>query len=292
LDYRSARELAKLPQNKQEQAYQLAQKMAEQDRKLSTSSRLVAKAVKKIQNDPTATILKSNDESDRRWLKLTTLWNFSSCEPAFGFPFPGRIPGQIVRNVLYYFTGPNALVVDPFGGSGTTLDVCRHMQRRCLTYDLQPSRDDIIKYDISHGFPKEAQGCDLIFLDPPYWRQKRSKYPKEEGSFSVVSLDEFNRKMEKLIRDCYDTVRAGGYTALLIQNTTELRGKLAVTGRHYVDHVIDGYEFFIKAGFTPVHRISCPLTWEQFAGFDVKEAKANKRLLGLVRDLLIMEKEP
>jgi len=107
----------------------------------------------------------------------------------------------------------------------------------------------------------------------------------------VVSLDEFNRKMEKLIRDCYDTVRAGGYTALLIQNTTELRGKLAVTGRHYVDHVIDGYEFFIKAGFKPVHRISCPLTWEQFAGFDVKVARENKRLLGLVRDLLI-KKEP
>jgi len=95
LDYGFARELAKLPQNKQEQAYRLAQKMAEQDRKLSPSSRLVAKAVKKIQNDPLSTILKSNDESDRRWLKLTTLWNFSSCEPAFGFPFPGRIPGQI-----------------------------------------------------------------------------------------------------------------------------------------------------------------------------------------------------
>ena len=28
------------------------------------------------------------------------------------------------------------------------------------------------------------------------------------------------------------------------------------------------------------------------AGFDVKEARENKRLLGLVRDLLIMEKEP
>jgi len=38
--------------------------------------------------------------------------------------------------------------------------------------------------------------------------------------------------MEKLIRDCYTTIKAGGYTALLIQNTTELRSKMAVTGRH------------------------------------------------------------
>ncbi len=193
--------------------------------------------------------------------------------------------------ILYYFTGPNALAVDPFGGSGTTLDVCRHLGRRCLIYDLRPIRADIAKHDISLGFPKEAQGCDLIVLDPPYWRQKRSKYPKEEGSFSAVSLDEFNRKMEKLIHDCYDTVKAGGYAAFLIQNTTELKGEITSTGRHYVDHVFDAYESFIKAGFTPVQRISCPLTWEQFAGFDVKEARANKRLLGLVRDLLIMKKE-
>ncbi len=78
LSLSSVRELAKLTQNKQEQAYQLAKKMAEQDRKLSPTSRLVAKAVKKIQNDPTANIPLPNDESDRRWLKLTTRRNFAS----------------------------------------------------------------------------------------------------------------------------------------------------------------------------------------------------------------------
>ena len=57
MDYRSARELAKLPQRKQEQAYQLAQKMAKQYRKLSPSSRLVAKAV-------------SLDEFNRKMKKL------------------------------------------------------------------------------------------------------------------------------------------------------------------------------------------------------------------------------
>ncbi len=293
LDYRSARELAKLPQNKQERAYRLARKMAVQDRRPSPSSRLVAKAVKKIRDVPATEMDPDGDENDqgKRWLKLTTLWNFGSCDPGFGFQFPGRIPGQIVLNTLYYFTDPNDLVVDPFGGSGTTLDVCRYMNRRCLIYDLKPARGDIVQHDISKGFPKEAQGCDLIFLDPPYWRQKRSKYPKKEGSFSDVSLEEFNRKMEKLIWDCYETLKAGGYVALLIQNTTELGGDLALTRSYYADHVFDGYISFINAGFTSVQRINVPLTWEQFAGFDVKEAKAKKRLLGVVRDLLIMRKE-
>ena len=40
-----------------------------------------------------------------------------------------------------------------------------------------------------------------------------------------------------------------------------------------------------------MQRISVPLTWEQFAGFDVKKAREEKHLLGVVRDLLIMKKE-
>lgn len=302
LDYASARELARLPQNKQERAYQLAQKMAGQDRRLQPSSRLVAKAARWCQEDKFSRIeTPSNNQSQNqgldhspdhgKWLKVSTLWNFASCDPRFGFPFPGRIPGQIVMNLLYYFTEPGDLVVDPFGGSGTSLDVCRYMNRRCLIYDLKPDRGDIVQHDISKGFPEEAKGCDLIFLDPPYWRQKRSKYPKKEGSFSDVSLEEFNRKMEKLINDCYETVKAGGYVALLIQNTTELGRDLTLTRRYYADHVFDCYISFIKAGFTPVQRINVPLTWEQFAGFDLKEARAKKRLLGVVRDLLIMRKE-
>ena len=292
LTYRSARELTKLSKDKQAAAYRIAQKMALQDRRLSPSYRLITKAVKKVQNEAT---LESNSDGENddqeRWLKLTTLWNFGSCDPRFGFQYPGRVPGQVVLNTLYYFTDPDDLIVDPFGGSGTTLDACNHLGRRCLAYDLEPARDDIVSHDISLGFPEEAQGCDLIFLDPPYWIQKRGKYTKKEGSFSEASLDEFNRKMEKLIRDCYDTVKPGGTIALLIQNTTELGIEIDRVGRVYADHVFDCYDSFIKTGLIPVQRINIPLTWEQFAGFDVKQAKDNKRLLGVVRDLLIMGKK-
>ncbi len=52
LTYCSARELAKLPQPKQAEAYRLARKMAMHDRRPSPSARLVAKVVKKIRNEP------------------------------------------------------------------------------------------------------------------------------------------------------------------------------------------------------------------------------------------------
>lgn len=75
-----------------------------------------------------------------------------------------------------------------------------------------------------------------------------------------MDIEAFNRKMEKLIRDCHETIRQGGHVALLIQNTTELGGDLAPTGRAYVDHVFDGYGFFLQAGFAPLQRINVPLS--------------------------------
>ena len=74
----------------------------------------MAKVVKKIRKDPPVESNSDGDGHDQeanRWLKLATLWNFGSCDPRFGFQFLGCIiPGQ---------TGPDDLVVDPFGGSGT-----------------------------------------------------------------------------------------------------------------------------------------------------------------------------
>jgi len=37
--------------------------------------------------------------------------------------FEGAIPGQIVENVLYYYTEPFQVVVDPMAGGGTTIDL-------------------------------------------------------------------------------------------------------------------------------------------------------------------------
>ena len=54
LDYGSARELAKLPQSMQGEAYRMARKMAAHDRKQAPTVKLVAKAVKKIQDENSA----------------------------------------------------------------------------------------------------------------------------------------------------------------------------------------------------------------------------------------------
>lgn len=50
------------------------------------------------------------------------VWQFPSCHDLMGDNHPGRIPGQLIAHVLYFFTEPGAVVVDPMVGSGTTLD--------------------------------------------------------------------------------------------------------------------------------------------------------------------------
>lgn len=74
------------------------------------------------------------------WLRCSTYWYFSHCDPRFGMDYPGRIPGQIPANVIHYYTEPGELVVDPMAGGGSTLDTASLLERRCLAYDLFPMR--------------------------------------------------------------------------------------------------------------------------------------------------------
>jgi hypothetical protein len=81
-------------------------------------------------------------------LQLFNIWYFPSRDKRYGMEMEGAIPGQIVENVLHYYTQPFDLVVDPMAGSGTTIDVCKAMYRRYLAYDIAPKRDDVKKHDI------------------------------------------------------------------------------------------------------------------------------------------------
>ena len=46
-------------------------------------------------------------------LKYYDVWNFAKLDKSYGQDYPGRIPGQIVENALWYFTKPLDIVCDP-----------------------------------------------------------------------------------------------------------------------------------------------------------------------------------
>jgi len=211
------------------------------------------------------------------------IWSFRH-NRAFGMPHPGSIPAGIVAHTLYYFTAPDALVVDPMAGGGTTLDVCESMGRRCLAYDLHPTRQEIRPHDIRLGFPCEAASCDLIFCDPPYHTMLAQKYPKD--AIATAPLSEWIAFLHKLVGHAFATLRPGGFLALLLANQTE---KDIPSGFGYLDHAFCGYVAATRAGFLPERRISCPMDGS-YLPQHVRRARVEGRLLGQVRDLLIMRK--
>lgn len=103
--------------------------------------------------------------------QVTTLWDYPSQhygDEEQGSPsFRGATPSYVVWNVVQRFSSEGERVLDPFCGSGTTLDVCKDTGREGIGFDLAPARADIKQAD-ARSLPLKSKSVDLVFVDPPY----------------------------------------------------------------------------------------------------------------------------
>jgi transposase len=217
-------------------------------------------------------------------LQCYNVWNFPRCNESYGMKgYTGRIPGQIIENLLYYYTEPFDIVVDPMGGSGTTIDVCKAMYRRHLTSDIKPIRVDIIDRNIiANGFLPKAKGCKLVFLDPPYWRLKESDY--QTGLESYKQWCEFMAIIAASSAALFSKGQSG-IVALLVEAFFDRQN-----GKQFVDLPFDCSQLFIDQGFKVIQRISAPLPVSTVDINDQKYGETNKILLDLNRDLILFSK--
>ncbi len=106
-------------------------------------------------------------------LQSTTLWDFPrqsyGSAPKGNNKYAGVTPAELIWNLVWRYTEPGDLVVDPMCGSGTTLDVCKEEGRRAICYDIAPppNRKDITKND-ARKIPLPDNHVDLVFIDSPY----------------------------------------------------------------------------------------------------------------------------
>lgn len=216
------------------------------------------------------------------------LWTANECDPRFGAAgYPGRMPGQFVQNLLWLYTREGDLVLDPFAGSGTTLDVCRLMDRRCLAFDLHPQRPDIRKLVAGQLRPADLAGqgqASLVLLDPPYWSQKRGEYTAEPADFSNLgSPREFYAAVEHLARIIAPLLDGeGAHVALAVSQSR-------VGGTVY-DLAFESAKRFEYAGYRLVERIVT--SYGQAASITgdwIARARAERFLLRGYRDILVFE---
>lgn len=104
--------------------------------------------------------------SDR---KQTTIWNFD--KPKRNKNHPTSKPLDLLAYPIGNSTQANAIVLDTFGGSGSTLMACEQTNRICYTMELDPKYASVIlrRYVEDGGNPDEVyverNGQKLIFLD-------------------------------------------------------------------------------------------------------------------------------
>ena len=104
-------------------------------------------------------------------VQTTTLWDYPSQH--YGHTqqgakeYIGATPSYVIWNLLQRYTRENDLILDPMCGSGTTLDVCKDLQRRGMGFDLLPFREDIQMAD-ARKLPLKNDSVDFVFIDPPY----------------------------------------------------------------------------------------------------------------------------
>ena len=203
----------------------------------------------------------------------------------------GNTEARIVDNLLYLYTQPLDIVIDPFGGGGATLDLCEKRMRRCWISDRKPKpgmERDLRTLDICKELPplnKRWSDVSLTYLDPPYWKQAAGQYSDDAEDLANMPLEEFTEQMVSIVRRIAEK-QSKGAIALIIQPTQWKADK-----RQFTDHVFDIVSGVSKTKKLRVaNRVQCPYSSEQCTPQMVEWAKENKQLLVLSRELIIWER--
>lgn len=214
------------------------------------------------------------------------IWQFTTADKDDGQQsYFGAVPPQVLENLLWFYTEPGDTVVDLFAGSGTTVDVAKKMGRRVWASDIRGNHYSphlpIHQHDAGTGWPDEApRKADLVFLDPPYWKQAKGRYSTEPGELAEMELPEFRAAWDRVVKAAMEHTDRIAY---IISPTQNEDGSVW-------DHAVDMTDPFFLAGWNIERRIIVPYSTQQATGQQVTWARENKRMLKLYRDLVVMSK--
>ena len=155
-------------------------------------------------------------------LQTTTLWEYPSQHYGSSMQgdknYAGATPSYIIWNLLKRYTEKGDKVLDPMCGSGTTLDVCKDLERNGIGFDLVPYRDDIKQNDARH-IPLKKETADFIFIDPPYSTHiDYSDHPRCIGKLDA-SDEEYYEAMTQVIKELFRVLKNKQYLALYVSDS-------------------------------------------------------------------------
>lgn len=195
----------------------------------------------------------------------------------------GKLHPGVIENLLWLYTDPGQIIMDPFVGAGTTINVAKKMGRRVWASDRASSVKypglPIHTHDITTGWPEAApRKADFVLLDPPYWQQAKGRYSDSPDDLANVSLDDYYAAWTAVAKTCMEHT---GRIAYIISPTQLEDGTV-------VDHATDMLAPFFAEGWRIERRIIVPYSTQQATGQQVTWAREKKRLLKLYRDLVVL----
>lgn len=178
-------------------------------------------------------------------LETTTLWEYPSQHYGDGVQgdphFVGATPSYVIWNVISRYSQEGDLIVDPFCGSGTTLDVARDLKREAKGFDVAPTRKEITKAD-ARSLPLPDGAAAVVFMDPPYGDHiNYSNEPKCIGKLSAYE-PAYYEAMSESIAEAHRVLRDGGVFALYVCDYFEKKKGFAPVGLQLLARVADYFE--------------------------------------------------
>lgn len=195
----------------------------------------------------------------------------------------GNSEARWMDNLLYLYTKPFDIVVDPFAGGGSTIDICKKRLRRYFVSDRKPIIErakEIRQHDLTDGLPPLPRWKDvrLVYLDPPYWIQAANQYSNDPTDLANMSIEQFNETLAGIING-FAKKLTDAYIAMIIQPT-----QWKAPQRQFTDHIGD----MLRAVKLPVDmRFSVPYESQQCTAQMVEWAKENRRCLVLSREIVV-----
>jgi DNA modification methylase len=207
--------------------------------------------------------------SQRPTLKVfaTTLWEYPSqhydAVDKDGFKvtmqgdkdYVGATPSWVLWQLLTRYTRVGDSVLDPMCGSGTTIDVCAHLERKPVAFDLDPSREDIAQAD-ARKLPIADSSVDFAFIDPPYSTHVNySEDPRCIGKLDAGDENggrDYYQAMHLVLKQMHRVLKNRRYMAIYVSDSWRKRRGEAGKGAGIFMPI--GFELFamMRELFQPV----------------------------------------